>query len=97
MDATLPKVRPIRHRMIAITASIIFSTLIRVGRNICRRSAHKGRYTKEAWACMSHIVLEGRRKTRMDNVITVHAKCVEPLYILIHGLKSSYVLKYKEA
>ena len=52
---------------------------------------------KEAWACMSHIVLEGRRKTRMDNVITVHAKSVEPLYILIHGLKISYVLKYKEA
>ncbi len=46
---------------------------------------------------MSHIVLEGRRKTRMDNVITVHAKSVEPLYILIHGLKISYVLKYKEA
>ncbi len=33
----------------------------------------------------------------MVNVITVHAIRVEPSYILNHVLKSSYVLKYKEA
>ena len=71
--------------------------LISVVRNLCLASPCKNATIKEAQACMSHIVLEGRRKTRMDNVITVHAKRVEPLYILIHGLKSSYVLKYKEA
>ena len=46
---------------------------------------------------MFHTVLEGRRNARIVNAITAHAKRVEPLYILNYGLKSSYVLKYKEA
>ena len=30
-------------------------------------------YTKEAWVRMSHIVLEGRRKPELSNVLTAHA------------------------
>ena len=38
--------------------------------------------TKEAWVCMSHIVLEGRRKPELSNVVTAHAISVKPLYNL---------------
>lgn len=46
--------------------------------------------TKEAWHCMSHTVLEGRRITRKTNVITVHAMrgtVIQPLFYFENFLR----------
>ena len=48
---------------------------------------HDGGYIKEAWACMSHIVLEGRRITCMTNVNNSPRVHVKPLYHPCHTLE----------
>ena len=55
------------------------------------------RYTKEAWACMSHIVLEGRRITCMTNVNNSPRLTREAIIPPLSYFRICDVLKYKEA
>lgn len=81
MEAASPCDNPIIQKASAAIANSIFMLyrlLLCVGRNFwspCR--SLNGGYKNEAWACMFHIVLEGRRKNPNIECKTAHARTRE--------------------